>query len=266
MTSPVLLTVAVLTSGCAKKVKGVPVTVAAPSEALEKATGQLERGKTLGAASLCEAVDFRFAADERSEMEPLIKLCIADATFYKGTTIDLIGARQLYLDFVTLFGDHRLAPYAQFQAGVCALEQANQPSKDQSQTKAAFGDLAEVERRYPGSVYSRAAGDMIIEAKSRLAEHEYIVGRFYFKRKSWLAASERFKTLLAAFPEYPEVEKVYFYLGQALLRDDSENAEGIAFLDKVIDEFPGSEFHKMATKARADYGDPVELTLDGVPD
>jgi outer membrane protein assembly factor BamD len=241
------------------------VTVATPSDAWQEASQKLERGKTHDAATLCEAVDFRFAADERAEMEPLIKLCIADATFYKGTALDLISARQLYLDFVTLFGDHPLAPYAQFQAGACALEQANHPSKDQSQTQSAFADLAVVEQRYPGSAYSRAASDMIDQAKARLAEHEFIVGRFYYKRKAWLAAAQRFKVIVEAFPEYPEMAKVYYHLGQALLRNDTENVEGLAWLDKVIADYPNGEYTKLARKARESYGDPLELTLDGVP-
>ena len=89
---------------------------------------------------------------------------------------------------------------------------------------------------------------------------------FYFKRKEWLAAAERFKVILGTFPDYPELEKVYYFLGEALLRDDTENAEGLAYLDKVIREFPDSEYQKLARKARASYGAPLELSLDGAPD
>ena len=74
----------------------------------------------------------------------------------KGLALAYIDARQLYLDFVTLYGDHERAPYAQFQAGVCALAQANQPSKDQSQTYAAFADLRADRYDRPGSLEPRS--------------------------------------------------------------------------------------------------------------
>ena len=49
-----------------------------------------------------------------------MRIGVADATFYQGHDLALIDARNLYLDFVTLNADHELAPYAQFQAGICS--------------------------------------------------------------------------------------------------------------------------------------------------
>ena len=57
------------------------------------------------------------SAQDRPDLEPPVRLALADATFYLGDDVSLIEAHAKYLDFVTLYGDHAQAPYAQFQAG-----------------------------------------------------------------------------------------------------------------------------------------------------
>ena len=162
---------ALLGAGCAKRKAPQDQTQLTPDDQYRKARELLERRKADQAVEVLQSIDFRYSGQDRARLEPLVRLGVADATFYKGSTLDLIDARSLYLEFVTLFGDHPLAPYAQFQSGVCSLEQASHPSKDQSQTLSAFTDLREVGRRYPRSRYAIAARDMIRRAESSLAEH-----------------------------------------------------------------------------------------------
>jgi len=240
-----LLALGVASTGCASKKRFSGLGGLTPGEAYEEGRRLLELRKTAEALEAFQTIDFRFAGAERQALEPLVKLGIADATFYQDTVLAYIDARQLYLDFVTLYGDHPRAPYAQFQAGVCALAQANQPTKDQSQTHAAFADLYEVGQRYPGSPYADAASDMIRRAEGRLAQHEYLVGMFYFKRKHFFAAADRFRGILEHHPRYDEMPKVYLRLGEALLRLD-DDVEARVYLGKLINDYPESTYVKRA--------------------
>jgi len=172
----------------------------------------------------------------------------------------LSDARSLYLDFVTLYGDHALAPYAQFQAGMCILLQITHPSKDQSRTFEAIDDLELVGRRWPNSVYARAARGMVVAAETNLATHEVGVGRFYLKRKKYLAAAERFRNVLNDYPEFADLETVYFYLGRALIGSNNP-AEGRVYLDKLIHDFPGGRYSESAQRLLVDSGGPLELEL-----
>lgn len=189
----------------------------------------------------------QYATEDRSEIEPLARLALADATFYQDTDLDLIDARSLYLDFVALYGHHRLAPYAQLQAGMCSLEQVRHPSRDQTQTYQAIEDLRVVEQRYPGGSWARAARDLANTARANLAEHEFGVGRFYLDRKAYEAAAARLRHLLERFPEYPEKEKVLFHLGESL-RHLGKDAEGLVYLEQLVEDFPDSEFAEQARK------------------
>jgi outer membrane protein assembly factor BamD len=181
---------------------------------------QLRKAKTL-------LQKIQFTQAERPVYEPLVRLALADATYYMGDDISLIEARSKYIDFVTLYADHPQAPYAQFQAGMCSVKQIISASRDQAQTQIAIDDFMEIDKRWPKSPYARAARQFIGKGQDGLAEHEFIVGNFYLKKKAYQAATERFTGLLDKYPTYRHKDKVYYYLGRTLLAARSPDVASI---------------------------------------
>jgi outer membrane protein assembly factor BamD len=196
----------------------------------------------------------QYTPETLQDTEPLARLALADATFYQGTDIALIDARNLYLDFVTLYGDHPLAPYAQTQAGLCSLMQVNQPTRDQSQTHQAVSDLQVVIERYRDSPFARAARGLLVETRSNLAESEFLVGQFYLKRGAWEAAAERFRRVIERYPDYAAMDKVLFHLGRALVAG-SGDVEGRLYLDQLITDYPDSRWADDARRLLAQSGE-----------
>jgi len=243
--------IAALGSGCAARRKNSTV-----DQVELDADGQYRQGLSwLSRRKLPKAIAalsriYQYTPESRAELEPLVRLALADATFYQGNDIAWIDSRSMYLDFVTLYSDHALAPYAQFQSGMCSLKQVRHPSRDQSLTHEAIGDLRDVERRYPNAHFATAAELMTGTAVSRLAEHEILVGRFYMKKKKYQASIERFRGALKRFPEYPDKDHVYLMLGQSLIRSDNET-EGRIYLDKLLQDYPGGPHTKAARKELA---------------
>ena len=188
--------------------------------------------------------------EDARDLEPMVRLSMADATFYAGDSLSLIDARPLYDDFVILYGDHERAPYAKLQAGVCLLQQVNHPSRDQSMTYESIEDLNAVIRRFPGSDYAGVAQIKIDNARNNLAEHDYLIGKFYMKKKAYQPAEKRFRNVLLNYPEYPERDKLYFALGKALVLADNMD-EGRIYLGKLIESWPNSAYAKNATKLLA---------------
>ncbi len=185
----------------------------------------------------------QYTRENRSDLEPLVRLRLADVSFYSGNNLSLIDARSMYLNFVTLYTDHEQAPYAQMQAGIASLLQANHPTRDQSESLQAIFDLRQVLVQFPESPYSVAATDRINEAESTLAEHDFIVGQFYLKRGAYGAAYARFQTILETYPRYRDREKLLFHIGKSLVLDE-RNEEGRIYIDRVQREFPAGEFDK----------------------
>ena len=221
------------------------------------ALNALEAREFRRAKQLFQRVEF--TVENRRRLEPLVRLGIADVTYYQADSLSLIEARALYQDFVTLYGDHPQAAYAQLQAGLCSLAQVNHPSRDQSQTLVAIGDLREVIDRYPSSPYVPIARLKIREAQSRLAEHDYLIGRFYIKKKAFQAAVERLRGILNEYPDFAEKDKVYYWLGSTMVRADNA-VEGRLYLEKLLADYPASDYAKKARQALAkDAATPGEV-------
>ena len=237
--------------GCARKKKQDDQTLFLPAnERYERGLRSIQQKNLRNATSMLSRIDYQFGED-RAMLEPLVRLALADATFYQGNDLALIDARALYLDFVTLYGDHEMAPYAQFQAGICSMSQVGHPSRDQTQTHAAIADLRTVETRYPDSHYAAAARMMRRTAEEKLVEHELLVGRFYLKKKAWLAAIERFRGALAQYPAYAHRDQIYLAMGEAYLRiGDPEQAR--FYMDMVLNDFPDTDSAVAAAKLVAE--------------
>ncbi len=239
-------------AGCASKSKTKAATdgteVVNAEATLAQADAAMARHQLRKAKTLLQKIQFTQA--ERATYEPLVRLALADATYYLGDDLSLIEARSKYLDFVTLYADHPRAPYSQFQAGMCSVKQIYSASRDQSQTQIAIDDFKEIDRRWPTSPYARAARQFLGKGQDGLAEHEFIVGSFYFKKKAYQAATERFTGLLEKFPLYGQKDKVYYWLGRALIAARSPD-EGRVWLDQVLNQYPRSKYAKMSSQLLA---------------
>lgn len=238
--------------GCSSKKSGPRIPALADpayaSQLYDEGMRELASRKFRKARTTLERI--QIAAADRPRLEPLVRLGIADATFFMGGDASMIEARAKYLDFVLVYGDHPKAPYAQFQAGMCSLKQVRDGSRDQSQTAIAVTDFQEIEKRFPDSSYARASRQRIDVAEANLAEHEYVVGRFYYQKKKYFTAASRLRGVLEKYPRYRDRQKVYFYLGQALLKANSD-AEGKIYLDKLVKDYPEGKYAPEAKRILA---------------
>jgi outer membrane protein assembly factor BamD len=120
-------------------------------------------------------------------------------------------------------------------------ERMRRADRDQAPTRKALAAYKELQQLFPTSEWIDEAEEGIARARSSLAEHEYLVGRFSLRRGFLPAAVARFETLIELYPEYPEMDKVLWGLGQAYLRqDDVENASR-AF-ERLASEYPDSAY------------------------
>ena len=254
---------AAISIGCAKKPTVAPSDLASAQAQYEASLDLIAADKLAQARDALEQIAYT-GEDDRRELEPLVRLALADATFYQGGDISMIDARNLYLDFVTLNGDHARAPYAQFQAGMCSLEQISNPSKDQTLTKQTLDDFREVVRRYPDSCFGEVTQRMLWAAEDYLAEHDYLVGRFYMKKKNYIAAVDRFRHIIDRYPHYRNMDKIYMQIGLALFKADNDDEARIYF-DKLITDYPDGEYAAEAKNLLAKVGGELDATIEMTP-
>ena len=246
--------------GCAHKKSGQkPAEVITAEEALRRSQDAMARHQLQKAKTILQKVQFTTA--ERLVDGPLVRLALADATYYIGDDLSLIEARSKYLDFVTLYGDHPRAPYAQFQTGMCSVKQIISATHDQAQTQTAIDDFAEIDKRWPNSPYARAARQFVAKGHDALAEHEFIIGTFYRKKKAYEAAVERYRALLETYPKYRNKDKVFYWLGWTLLQQRND-AQARVYLGEVDTGYPKSQYAPLARKLLVDSAKKEGVKLD----
>ncbi len=177
--------------------------------------------------------------DTTPELTAKVHLALADAYFHDGGVINLAEALSRYTNFLIFYPNHPRADYAQYQLGLCYLEQTLNPDRDQTQTRKALDELVKVERFYPNSEYVDEAYDKVNQARELLAEHDFRIAYFYFKDKSYKGAIDRFHDVLENYPRYSRKDKLYLTLGQSLLALERQD-EARLYLQKLIVEFPDS--------------------------
>ena len=209
-----LVVAAVLASPAwAKKDKKV---VLPPQEAYELALQKMEKKRYYQARAILQEILPRVAPEDR-ELLPKVQLAIADAFFKDGGTLNYGEALNAYRNFLTYFPQHQQAAYAQFMIGQSMYRQVLSPDRDQTMTLKAIEELKKVETNFANSPYAEGARQTIQLCYARLAEKERMVGRFYQRRKVYLAAIDRYRYALDQYPTVSPPPRLLYDLGRCLL-------------------------------------------------
>lgn len=122
--------------------------------------------------------------------------------------------------FIQLHPGSKDVAYAYYLVGLSHYEQITDVERDQGQTVKALETLTEVVRRFPDSKYARDAERKALLAKDHLAGKEMKIGRYYLRKQSYIAAINRFRTVITKYqttshsPEALErLTEAYYALG-----------------------------------------------------
>lgn len=197
--------------------------------------------------------------DTTPELVARVHLALADSYFLDGGALNLAEALSRYTNFLTFYPNDEQADYAQYQLGLCYLRQTASPDRDQSQAKKALLELTNVSGAYPNSEYVEKAEIEAAKARELLAEHDFRIGKFYFRQKAYTGAVQRLQEVLQSYPGYSQKDRLLLILGQSLIglkKDD----EGRLYLEKLVAEFPQSRY---ADEAREFLKRPVQTANGG---
>jgi outer membrane protein assembly factor BamD len=250
-----------LLAGCGGGLKDDPILALASVEALEEGKKLLAEGKYTQARPYFTHA-FEVEPNSVSGREGL--LLAADAMFLAGGEQNLIKAESRYRDFVNRFPTSEHTAYAQFQIGLCLANRVVRPDRDQSVTVEAISALLDVQRFYPTSTYSQQASEEIGRLRSRQAEHDYVVGRFYQRFGIPFAAAQRYEHILENYPDYGEPDKILLQLCRLYtVRPDGQQVnKGLAYCSRLAEEHPDSPWVKKIPKKLPDAIEEVEADAD----
>ncbi|KQI70789.1 competence protein ComL [Loktanella sp. 5RATIMAR09] len=106
------------------------------------------------------------------------------------------ASAQRYLDFYPAEED---AAYAAYLLALSYYDQIDEIGRDQGLTFQALQSLRRVIEQYPDSEYARTSVLKFDLAFDHLAAKEMEIGRFYLKRGHYVAAANRFRTVVEDF-------------------------------------------------------------------
>ena len=175
-------------------------------------------------------------------------LRIGDTYFHEGTP-SMQLAVDAYNEFLRLFPNSPDAPYAMFQIGEIYYRRSPKPQRTQENTEKALEYYKRVVSDYPNSPYAKQARERLRDCYYKLAMHEYLIAKFYYKRGRREAALSRLQFIFDHYPEDSIPPEVFYLMAQALQRF-GRLEESLDYIRRLENRYPSSKWAKKAEKIR----------------
>src|SRR5579864_8857255 len=169
-------------------------------------------------------------------------LMSAYASYQSADYDGCIGAATRY---VTLHPGSPDAAYAQYLIAASHYDQIPDISRDQGRTEKAMNALEEVIRKYPTSEYAVSAKAKLEGARDQLAGKEMEIGRYNLEKRDYIAAINRFKSVVTQYQTTRHVEEALERLTEAYMAigqvGEAQTAAAV-----LGHNFPDSKWYKDA--------------------
>ncbi len=145
-----------------------------------------------------------------------------------------------YQHFLDMHRAHILAPYAQYKLGESHFNMATSVDRDPEPIQRAQDAFEKLLTNYPGSKHEPDALAKIRECRNWLAQMNFFVGRFYYRRGAFLAAAHRFEAILQEGPGLEVAPEALYHLAltyQELGADDWVREKLIV----LVQQYPNSK-------------------------
>lgn len=175
-------------------------------EAYNEGLKSLNEGDVLFAAKKFNEAEILFP---QSEWAPKAALMAA----YSYYTQDYYGDAEAELKrFIRVYPFYKNLDYAYYLLGTVYYEQIVDEKKDLKSIDNAKNIYELIINKYPNTEYAIDSEFKIDLIKDILASKEMYIGRYYFEKKKWIPAINRFKTVINEFEKTIYVEEALYRL------------------------------------------------------
>ena len=172
------------------KEKSLDLQVLAAYEEGKKA---LKEGDVLFAAKKFNEAEILFP---QSDWAPKSALMAAYSYYTQDYYNDAVSE---LIRFIKVYPNHKDIDYVYYLLGLCFYEQIVDEKKDLKSIVDAKKYFQIVVKNYPNTDYALDAEFKLGLIDDVLASKEMYIGRYYFERKKWIAAINRFRTVIDQF-------------------------------------------------------------------
>jgi|Deesub1362A_J573_1020465.scaffolds.fasta_scaffold00045_144 outer membrane protein assembly factor BamD len=234
----------VFSVSCAKKqeVKVRPFSI---EEAFKEANELLKEKRYEDARQKLQQIKMK---DETMKYTPLAQLRIADS-YLQEKEPEL--AVEEYRRFLETFPEHKYSPYAIYQIGMVYYGLIEDSERGYGAASKALEAFEQLNSRYPRNPYREEVGFKIERCKEIIADHEYRVGEFYYKKEAYRGALGRFLGLLQRFPDYGKEPDVLLRIAISY-KKLGENEKAKEYFSLLMKKYPESKAVEEAKKEFAE--------------
>ena len=183
-------------------------------EAYEEGLKELKTGDVLYAAKKFNEAEILFP---QSEYAPKSALMAAYSYYSQNYYGDAIAE---LIRFLRVYPNHKDIAYAEYLLGLCYYEQIVNEKKDLQSIVNAKKTFRNLISKYPESEFATDATFKIDLINEVLAGKEMFIGRYYFDKKKWIPAINRFRIVVDNYETTIYVEEaihrlveIYYILG-----------------------------------------------------
>ncbi len=230
--------VAALLAGCASSVDATSALNSDPPEKMyAEADAMMSGGKFEAAAAKFEELD----RSHPYSPEARRAIVLAAYAYYKaGKTPEAIASAERY---AVMHPGTKDAPFAHFIIASAYFDDMKGANRDQAATRKALEQYKILKTRYPDSSYAENADNRIRVCEDTLAAQEMEVGRYYLKRKNYIGAINRFKTVVSDYQTTNHVEEALARLTESYMalgiKEEAQTAAAVLGYN-----FPNSKWYK----------------------
>lgn len=235
-----IILIIIFNISCSGKTHIKPAERFDPEKSFELANKYFEKKEFEEARSLFLEIKNR---DITRKYAPLAQLRIADS-YAQEDEFDKAIAE--YNKFLEIYPEHSHAPYAQYQIATIYFNQIEGSDRGYGGASKALEEFKKLNTMFPRNPYRDVAELKIEKCKNIIAEYEFKVGEFYFKKGSYNSAIGRFENLLNNFPQYIKEPEVLNYLAESY-KHTGNKEKAIYYLKKLIEKYPD---HKITPSAK----------------
>jgi outer membrane protein assembly factor BamD len=182
-----------------------------PNVIYGRAEALLDKQKYGAAAKEYEKVDVNHPYSQEARRAIVLA---AYAHYQEGKYDEAISAADRYL---TLHPGTKESDMAQNIVAMSYYDQVLDPKRDQTNARKSLQAYLTLIQRYPDSRYAADAQNRIRVLRDLLAASEMQVGRYYLRHNNYLAAINRFKTVVTDYQTTEQIEEALSRLTEAYM-------------------------------------------------
>jgi len=106
-----------------------------------------------------------------------------------------------YESYIHQYPTHSYIPYVYYQLGMIYYIQMLSPDRDSDRARKASNLFKFLMSEYPNDIWTQKAHPRLNEAFNRLIQHDLLIAKYYFCKKEYKSAINRFKLVLTEYPD-----------------------------------------------------------------